>query len=277
MLFVHKFIVLKHERGLLFKDGDFIRFLEPGTYRFRGLRRRYDVERFDLAQPLFAHRLVDYLVEAERADIERLFTLVETGANEVAVVYQNERVAEIVGPAQRKLYWKGPVETRVDRFDLDAGLALEAKLVRQFAALSPLRGLGQHGVYSCEVPDGHVGLLYVDGKLTGSLAAGVHAFWTYGPGVKVDVVDLRVKTLGRAGSGDPDPRQGQPAGQPDRDLSVRGCREGRPLGERPAGSPVQGDPVRPARRGRHAHARCVAGGQVGDRPHCRRARWRTLR
>ena len=189
MLFVQKFIVLKHERGLLFREGDFIRFLEPGTYRFRGLRRRHELERFDLAEPLFAHRLVDYLVEAERADVERLFTLVETGANEVAVVYQNQRVVEIVGPAQRKLYWKGPVETRVDRFDLDA------KLVRQLAALSPLRGLGQYGVYSREVPDGHVGLLYVDGKLSGSLAPGVHAFWTYGPGVKVDVVDLRVKTL----------------------------------------------------------------------------------
>ena len=178
MLFVQKFIVLKHERGLLFKEGDFIRFLEPGTYRFRGLRRRHDVERFDLAEPLFAHRLVDYLVEAERADVERLFTLVETGANEVAVVYQNERIAEVVGPAQRKLYWKGPVETRVDRFDLDAGLAIDAKLVRQLAALSPLRGLGQYGVYSREVPDGHTGLLYVDGKLTDSLAPGAH---TSGP------------------------------------------------------------------------------------------------
>ena len=195
MFFVQKFIVLKHERGLLFKDGDFIRFLEPGTYRFRGLRRRYNVERFDLAEPMFAHRLVDYLVEAERVDIDRLFTLVETGANEVAVVYQNARIGEVIGPAERKLYWKGPVETRVDRFDLDAGLALDAKLARELAALSPLRGLGQYGVYTREVPDGHVGLLYVDGKLTGSLEPGAHAFWTYGPAVKVEVVDLRVKTL----------------------------------------------------------------------------------
>ncbi|MDE0054793.1 MAG: slipin family protein [Gammaproteobacteria bacterium] len=195
MLFVQKFIVLKHERGLLFKDGDFIRFLEPGTYRFRGLRGRYEVERFDLAEPSFAHRLVDYLVEAERAEIDRLFTLVETGASEVAVVYQNARVAEVIGPAERKLYWKGPVETRVERFDLDAGLALGVKLARELTALSPLRGPGRYGVYSREVPDGHVGLLYVDGKLTGSLEPGTHAFWTYGPAVKVDVVDLRVKTL----------------------------------------------------------------------------------
>ena len=50
-------------------------------------------------------------------------------------------------------------------------------------------------MYSREVPDGHVGLLYVDGKLTGSLEPGTHAFWTYGPAVKVEIVDLRVKTL----------------------------------------------------------------------------------
>ena len=33
-MFTSKFIVRKHERGLLFKDGDFLRFLAPGTYRF---------------------------------------------------------------------------------------------------------------------------------------------------------------------------------------------------------------------------------------------------
>ena len=36
-----------------------------------------------------------------------------------------------------------------------------------------------------------MGLLYGDGKLTGSLASGAHAFWIYGPVVKVDVMDLR--------------------------------------------------------------------------------------
>ena len=30
MIFYRKFIVRKHERGLLFKQGDFVRFLEPG-------------------------------------------------------------------------------------------------------------------------------------------------------------------------------------------------------------------------------------------------------
>ena len=195
MLFSQKFIVLKHERGLLFRDGDFLQFLEPGTYRFHGLRSRYAVETFDLASPLFEHRLVDYLVEAQRESVEQLFTLVETGANEVAVVYHNERAAEIVAPSERRLYWKGPVSTRVERFDLDEGLELDAQLAKRLRPLDGLFGLGRQTLYSREIPDGHVGLLYVEGKLTATLKPGLHAFWNCGPSVKVDVMDLRVKTL----------------------------------------------------------------------------------
>ena len=195
MLFSQKFIVLKHERGLLFRDGDFLQFLEPGTYRFHGLRSRYAVETFDLASPLFEHRLVDYLVEAQRESVEQLFTLVETGANEVAVVYHNERAAEIVAPSERRLFWKGPVSTRVEGFDLDEGLELDAQLAKRLRPLDGLFGLGRQTLYSREIPDGHVGLLYVEGKLTATLKPGLHAFWNCGPSVKVDVMDLRVKTL----------------------------------------------------------------------------------
>ncbi|MCE2461281.1 MAG: slipin family protein [Pseudomonadales bacterium] len=205
MLFYRKFIVRKHERGLLFKDGDFVRFLGPGTYRFREWRKHCEVERFDLTEPAFSHPLADYLVDAEREDVGRLFTVVATGESEVAVVYWNERVAEVVRPAERKLYWKGPVEIRVDRFDLDEGLAIDAKLAKRLLAepglamasanVGGLRLPGPNGIYSREIAHGHVGLLYVGGELTDSLEPGLHAFWTYGPSVVIEVVDLRVKTL----------------------------------------------------------------------------------
>ena len=205
MLFSQKFIVRKHERGLLFRDADFVRFLEPGTYRFNTLRRRYDVERFDVTEPAFTHALADYLVEAEPEDVERLFTVVATGEREVAVVYWNDRIAEIVRPAERKLYWNGPVTVRVERFDLDQGLAIDARLAKRLLAepglaagadgLLGLRGVGRHAIDAEEIPHGHVGLLYVDGELAGSLEPGLHAYWTLGPSVRVDAVDLRVKTL----------------------------------------------------------------------------------
>ena len=205
MLLSRKFIVRKHERGLLFKDGDFVRFLEPGVHRFGALRGPYDVERFDVTEPAFTHPLADYLVAAEREEVERLFTIVATAENEVAVVYWNERIAEVVRPAERKLYWNGPVQIRAQRFNLDEGLAIDAKLATRLLAeprlatasegLIGFRALGQRGIYSEEVPHGHVGLLYVDGELVRVLEPGRHAFWTYGPSVRVDPVDLRVKTL----------------------------------------------------------------------------------
>jgi hypothetical protein len=42
--FYSKFIVRKHERALLFRDGDFVKFLEPGVYRRITLLHRYAVD-----------------------------------------------------------------------------------------------------------------------------------------------------------------------------------------------------------------------------------------
>ena len=79
-MFYVKFIVRKHERALLFRDGDFVKFLEPGVYRYITLMHRYAVERFDLSQPAFENRLSDFLVEAYPRDVERYFDVVETAA-----------------------------------------------------------------------------------------------------------------------------------------------------------------------------------------------------
>jgi len=197
MWFIQKFIVRKHERGLLFKDGDFIQFLAPGTYRYFGLRHRYAVERFDLAVAAFEHRLADYLVEAERAEIDRLFHLVETNADEVALIYLNERAAAVLGPAERKLYWKGVVKVRVERFDLNEGIALDSRLTKHLVNGRGGRTLSvvDEAIYARVVPDGHVGLLYVDGELTETLAAGLHAYWNVARAVNLELVDQRIKAL----------------------------------------------------------------------------------
>ena len=197
MLLFSKFIVRKHERGLLYKDGDFLRFLAPGTYRFLDPLRRYQLERFDLARPAFQHRLVDYLVEAEATEVARLFEVVQTQADEVVLVYHNERAADLLGPAERKLYWKGPVKTRVERFALAESFELDPRVAKRLVsgANAQVLALADKAVYARLVPEGHVGLLYVDGELIKALTAGLHAFWRYERGVAVELIDTRVKTL----------------------------------------------------------------------------------
>jgi len=125
MRFMHKLLVHMHERGLLFKDGDFIKFIMPGKYRLYGIWHRYAVERYATSEAEFERRLEDYLVEKQRAAVNRLFHVVETGAGEVALVHVNGRIVAVLEPAERKLFRKGVSRVRVTRCDLNADMAPE--------------------------------------------------------------------------------------------------------------------------------------------------------
>lgn len=197
MLFYTKFIVRKHERGLLFKDGDFQSFLAPATYHYFDPQNRYSMESFDLSQPTFTHSLVDYLLEAERDDIERLFEVVQTGKDDVAVVYHNDKLTAVLGPNQRALYWKGVVETVVERYDLTAGVVIDKHANRQLFDHADVRARAilTRSVALNRIDAGHVGLLYIDSEFVTTLPAGVHAFWRFDREFKVEHVDLRVQTL----------------------------------------------------------------------------------
>jgi hypothetical protein len=85
IMFYMKVIVRKHERALLFRDGDFVKFLEPGVYRFATVLHKIEVQTFDLSVPIFGHRLQDFLVEQYRDQVERYFDIVETDENEIAI------------------------------------------------------------------------------------------------------------------------------------------------------------------------------------------------
>jgi len=173
------------------------RHVAPATYRFFGLQNRYAVEQFDLANPAFTHRLVDYLLEAERDTVDRLFEVVETNANQVAVFYHNKRLTAVLAPNERALYWKGVVGTVVERYDLDDGLTIDKQANRQLFERVDARtnAILARAVFTSRIETGHVGLLYIDGEYVSSLPAGVHAFWRFDREFKVEVVDLRVQTL----------------------------------------------------------------------------------
>jgi regulator of protease activity HflC (stomatin/prohibitin superfamily) len=197
MFFHRKFIVRKHERGLLFKQGDFVRFLEPGIYRLFDPLMRLKVELHDIVSPQFEHRLADFFVKQYPADVERLFVKVETRDHDVAVIFKNGHFAEVIGPDKRELFWKGVVDVTVqviniaDTFDVDPRVA--KALIVEFKGARV--ALDDKAIFIREVPDGHVGLLHVDGELVRQLAPGLHVFWKFNRGIAVALVDLRVRAL----------------------------------------------------------------------------------
>jgi hypothetical protein len=195
VFYIREFVVRKHERGLLFKNGDFVRFLAPGVYRFFDPRKRIDVERFDLSQPKFEHRLLDYFVRWHPEAVEDLFLRVETGANEIAVIYRNGHPWTYVAPEQRALFWKGVVHVHAEIADAAGHGEVPARVVQSLLRDFQARRASafQNAVYVREVPEAHVGLLYVEGKLVRELATGIHAFWQIGRHVTIEALDASVR------------------------------------------------------------------------------------
>ena len=197
MWFFREFTVRKHERGILYRNGDFERFLAPAVYRFFDPHARLSVERFDLTQPAFEHRLVDYFVRWQPEMIEDLFLTVETGAAQIAVIHVNGHPWTFVAPERRALFWKGVVRVTAELIDVAANLVVPRRIAlacitdRQTRRSSAFDA----AVLVREVPEAHVGLLFVDGQLVRELPPGVHAFWKIGRNVAIELVDQRVKAL----------------------------------------------------------------------------------
>jgi len=181
----------------LFKNGDFVRFLAPAVYRFFDPRKRIEVERFDLSQPKFEHRLLDYFVRWHPEATEDLFVRVETGPDEIGVIYRNDHPWTFVAPEQRALFWKGVVHVRAEIVDAAGDAEVPPRIVQsllrdlQARRQSPF----QDAVYVREVPESHTGLLSLQGKLVRELPPGLHAFWQIGRRVAIEVLDTRVKRL----------------------------------------------------------------------------------
>ncbi|MGI9302692.1 MAG: slipin family protein, partial [Gammaproteobacteria bacterium] len=160
-------------------------------------RKRYDVERFDISVPAFRHRLVDLFVKNFAADVEKRFTVVETSADQVAVTYKNGRLDDVIAPDQRALYWQGVVDVTVETFNLAEDYVVVSRIAKALMTdrSGQLVSVADRAIYARAVPEGHVGLLYIDGKLIEALAPGVHAFWKFNRSVAVELIDLRVKAL----------------------------------------------------------------------------------
>jgi regulator of protease activity HflC (stomatin/prohibitin superfamily) len=131
---IKRVIVKKSERGLLLRNGDFERVLQPGTHwLFDGIDH-LRVETFALEQPAFAHGLASYLMAKEPGVVAAEFVRVELTETQVGLRSENGALVEVLAPATRRLYWKGQVNVGVEVIDIaqsaEVPSAVVARLVQ---------------------------------------------------------------------------------------------------------------------------------------------------
>jgi len=122
-MFGYKRVNIAHnERGVKLRYGSFEAVLEPGTHNVFG--GQVEVQLCNLAVAEFDHPRVDILIKDSRERLARHFMIVELGEAEAGVVFKNGRLSGVLAPGKRQLYWRGPVEVRVERLDITRELAL---------------------------------------------------------------------------------------------------------------------------------------------------------
>jgi regulator of protease activity HflC (stomatin/prohibitin superfamily) len=192
--------IAQHERGLLFRNRSFEAVLEPGVHRIFDPLKRTEVQVYDLTVPEFEHARVDFLLEEASETVAKYFTVEQIGSFEVGVVYKSGKVSGVLAPGARQLYWRGPIEVRVDRHDISREFELPKSLAKFLVrAKQPLATAVAEAVSATEVPDTAIGLLIVDGEFMHVLQPGLHAFWKYQRALKIELVDRRVQAMEVAG------------------------------------------------------------------------------
>ena len=197
MFGLYRIVIAQHERALYMKDRSIVNVLEPGIHRIFDLFGRVNIEMHNLTVPEFDHPYVDVMVKENRELVEKYFQLVELGEYEVGLVYKNNKLNGVLAPGTRQLYWKGPIDVKVEVQNIkeDFTVAKDKVGLIAHARMDSMPREVINYVTISEITDNHVGLLIVDGEFVQTLKPGLYAYWKFNRNVKVEQVELRMQVM----------------------------------------------------------------------------------
>ncbi len=188
----NKVHIKQFERGLLFRRGDFVRILAPGTYRI-GLWNfdRDVIEVVSTLKTKFEHALLDVLIS--NAALREQLVVLDLTDTQRALVWKDGRLLTIVGTG-RHAFWKTPASIEVEIYDIGAFKFSHPKLAAILQHTDALKFLD-----GIQVEPNQETLLYRDGVLIDRLTEGLHVYWKGTGKLRYRTVDLREQIADVAG------------------------------------------------------------------------------
>ncbi|MEZ5850622.1 MAG: slipin family protein [Hyphomicrobiaceae bacterium] len=189
MFRMFKVVVKDDERAFLTRDGRFERLLGPGRFSTYDPRGRMKAELVKVVRAELPAERALLLAKTHPALATENLEIVQTSANQVAIVSFDGEPKFLVAPSTTRAFWK--VLTRVETDLIDT--AAEMRVARQHLDRLDLARstLVVHGTVEAH----EAGLLFVDGQLRERLAPGRYAFWNVNRVVRIAKVDLRPQPL----------------------------------------------------------------------------------
>lgn len=187
---LRRILIGDNERVLVIRKRRFAEILEPGQRWMFTFGRGVELEWYNVRELVYAGEWAEFIANARPDLAARYFTVVETSEAQVAVVYLDGRLARVVGPSQRVLFWKGPVNVTFERIDVRANPEVPSILVPAFARLGR-----EPAVTLASIEEGKRGLVYLDGRLLRELSPGNYGFWNVLATPRVEILEVRRQTV----------------------------------------------------------------------------------
>ena len=178
-----KFLIRSFEVGLLFRDGEFVALLDPGTHRRFDPMLRLSVTVASQRDPWLVHEKLDLIVRS--GVLTGRAIVLDLKDNQRALVWIENRFSHVL-PAGQYAYWTGQKDVRVEIVDARQVRFEHAQLKTIARSLLASRVLD-----IITVERDRAGVLFLDGQYVETLSPGLYAFWKGESDARVVDVDLR--------------------------------------------------------------------------------------
>ena len=159
---LHHILIGDNERVLVIRKRRFVEILGPGERWMFG--RGIQLLPHNVCDLIFAGEWADYVANHQPETVARFFTVIETSDAQVAVVYLDGRLARVIVPSNRVLYWEDAANVTFESIEVRAEPEVPARLLPGLVRLGR-----ESGVTFAAIDQGKRGLLYLDGRLTREL------------------------------------------------------------------------------------------------------------
>jgi regulator of protease activity HflC (stomatin/prohibitin superfamily) len=189
-MFSLEVVVRDSERAIMYRDGRFDRILGPGRHRIFDPYNRMASEVLPIARAEFGRDAYLALASADRKAAEANFTVVETKANEVAIVFFDGQPAAVMGPWTTRVFWSALTKVTVEKIDVSANPRMTTP---QYLAVQAARGTVPSATALVEAHE--LGILFQNGEIAEILKPGSYAYWAVDRQIRIVRYDMRPQAL----------------------------------------------------------------------------------
>lgn len=188
--------IQKDQRGLLFKRGDYVKHLKPGSYFLplfaNSFISPYRVIIMNVDDPFSPSDLDLHLFLHDEELLQEL-TILDVRDHELALHYEDGKFIDVY-PSGKYAFWNSYKEHTFILIDLKEPTVSD-KIDRSIFSHPELNGYFQ----MLQVPPHHQGLLFYDHQFQKELPPGNYYFWNSSVNVQLQTVDLRRQQLDLTG------------------------------------------------------------------------------